>query len=172
MSSFPWELLPEPFEVGRGSAPPMAGNGPAVRGSSVQGFPCRYYDRCVLDEHCEGARFGWAQSWPLAFPTRNGRDKKTPDGRSSQPFKQWPDSGWGRGKGEPYPGAAEAYYLHGKSFISNLCNALTGCQSEKDRLRGLKEKSCQPAEPDPVCTGGGIRRGSKAGAPILLNFQL
>ena len=51
--SFPRELLPEPFEVGRGSAPPMAGNGPAVRGSSVQGFPCRYYDWRVLDEHFE-----------------------------------------------------------------------------------------------------------------------
>jgi hypothetical protein len=25
-----WELLPEPFEVGEGSAPPMVGNGPAV----------------------------------------------------------------------------------------------------------------------------------------------
>ncbi len=51
--SFPRQLLPEPFEVGRGSAPPMAGNGPAVRGSSVQGFPCRYYDWRVLDEHFE-----------------------------------------------------------------------------------------------------------------------
>ena len=50
---FHGELLPEPFEVGRGSAPPMAGNGPAVRGSSVQGFPCRYYDWRVLDEHFE-----------------------------------------------------------------------------------------------------------------------
>ncbi len=39
--------------MGRGSAPPMAGNGPAVRGSSVQGFPCRYYDWRVLDEHFE-----------------------------------------------------------------------------------------------------------------------
>jgi hypothetical protein len=29
------------------------GYGPVVRGSSVQGFPCRYYDWRVLDEHFE-----------------------------------------------------------------------------------------------------------------------
>jgi hypothetical protein len=34
----------------------MAGDAPAVRGSCVQGFPCRYYDRRVLDEHFKGRR--------------------------------------------------------------------------------------------------------------------
>src|SRR5690606_1419772 len=41
--------------------------------------------------------------------------------------------------------------------------ALTGCRSRSfvDRLRG--RETSQPAEPDPVCTGGGIRRfGSPA----------
>ncbi len=87
MSSFPWELLPEPFEVGEGPAPPMAGDVPAVRGSSVQGFPCRYYDRRVLDEHFERglSSEGFPQGQPdlPRPPKRNGRDEKSPDGRSS-----------------------------------------------------------------------------------------
>ncbi len=71
--------------MGRGSAPPMAGNGPAVRGSSVQGFPCRYYDWRVLDEHFErGFRQRVTQfSQRGRPPKRNGRDQKSPDGRSS-----------------------------------------------------------------------------------------
>ncbi len=66
----------------------MAGDGPAVRGSSVQGFPCRYYDRRVLDEHFE--RGLAAMELPQVElpdlprpPKRNGRDEKPPDGRSS-----------------------------------------------------------------------------------------
>ena len=81
---FHGELLPEPFEVGRGSAPPMAGNGPAVRGSSVQGFPCRYYDwrvRTALRKRLSAA--GEAIHPKPRPPKRNGRDQKTPDGRSS-----------------------------------------------------------------------------------------
>ena len=74
-------------------------------------------------------------------------------------------------QGETYRSVDKVSCLHGKSFISNLCNALTGCQFAKGSAERLKEKSCQPAEPDPVCTGGGIRRGNKAGAPILLNFN-
>ena len=110
----------------RGSAPPMAGNGPAVRGSSVQGFPCRYYDRRVLDEHFER---GFRQRRCTARqpdlprpPKRNGRDQKTPDGRSSDRIlllpqrrasttarlptrKQWPDSRMRAWHGETTPGS-------------------------------------------------------------------
>ena len=50
----------------------------------------------------------------------------------------------GRGKGETYRSVDKVSCLHGKSFISNLCNALTGCQSEKDRLRGSRRNPANP----------------------------
>ena len=104
--------------MGRGSAPPMAGNGPAVRGSSVQGFPFRYYDWRVLDEHFErGFRQRVTQfSQRGRPPKRNGRDQKTPDGRSSDRIlfykdalrrppvfpacKQWPGAKAGVARGK------------------------------------------------------------------------
>ena len=96
----------------------MAGDGPAVRGSSVQGFPCRYYDWRVLDEHFErGFRQRVKQFTQRGRPPkRNGRDQKTPDGRSSDRIlfykdalrrppvfptaTQWPDSDEGVAKGK------------------------------------------------------------------------
>jgi hypothetical protein len=41
----------------------MAGYGPAIRGGSVQGFPCRYQERRVLDEHFKGRK---ANAWRAA----------------------------------------------------------------------------------------------------------
>ncbi len=118
---FHGELLPEPFEVGRGSAPPMAGNGPAVRGSSVQGFPCRYYDWRVLDEHFErGFRQRakqFTQSRGLPSGTDGIKKRRTgglriafystktrfDDRPSSQQCKQWPDSEMRAWQGESTP---------------------------------------------------------------------
>ena len=102
--------------MGRGSAPPMAGNGPVVRGSSVQGFPCRYYDWRVLDEHCEGGRL--AGRSPGRWRFRRGTDgiKKRRTGGLRIAFlfykdalrrppvfpacKQWPDSEEGVARGK------------------------------------------------------------------------
>jgi len=104
--------------VGRGSAPPMAGNGPAVRGSSVQGFPCRYYDWRVLDEHFERGfrqrvkQFTQRQSLPSG--TDGIKRRRTGGLRIAFLFykdalrrppvfpacKQWPDSEEGVARGK------------------------------------------------------------------------
>ena len=68
-----------------------------ARGGSVQGFPCRHYGRCVLDEHIGGTgegrgfeacpRRGRAQM-PGGVGTghaqRNGRKQKSPAGCGSR----------------------------------------------------------------------------------------
>ena len=62
---------------GEGPAPPMAGYGPVIRGSCVQGFPCRYYDRRVLDEHFKGrvgAAWRAANGIPRTDATPSGTD--------------------------------------------------------------------------------------------------
>ena len=68
---------------------------PAARGGSVQGFPCRHYGRCVLDEHIGGtgegrppACRGDVRRKCLDIATagteqRNGREQKSPAGRGS-----------------------------------------------------------------------------------------
>ena len=53
----------------------------------------------------------------------------------------------------------------GRAYVSTRSNGVPAAIFA-DRLRG---KSRQPAEPDPVCTGGGIRR---FGQPRLNSFQL
>jgi hypothetical protein len=58
---------------------------PVARGGSVQGFPCRHYGRCVLDEHIAlrpmppGAHS--PQKAKSIRAERNGRGQKSPDGR-------------------------------------------------------------------------------------------
>ena len=62
----------------------MVANVAAARRGSVQGFPCRHYGRCVLDEHIAGeANAGRPNSrrQSVSKAERNGRGQKSPDGR-------------------------------------------------------------------------------------------
>ena len=58
---------------------------PVARRGRVQGFPCRHYGRCVLDEHIakrpmpEGAHS--SQKAKRIEAERNGREQKSPAGR-------------------------------------------------------------------------------------------
>ena len=54
------------------------------RRGHVQGFPCRHYGRCVLDEHIAGeanAERPKSQKQSVSKAERNGRGQKSPDGR-------------------------------------------------------------------------------------------
>jgi hypothetical protein len=51
----------------------------AARGGSVQGFPCRHYGRCVLDEHI--ALRPMPEKAKSIRAERNGRKRKSPAGR-------------------------------------------------------------------------------------------
>ena len=55
------------------------------RRGRVQGFPCRHYGRCVLDEHIAGeanAERPKSQKQSVSKAERNGRGQKSPDGRA------------------------------------------------------------------------------------------
>jgi hypothetical protein len=58
---------------------------PVARGGSVQGFPCRHYGRCVLDEHIALRPMPQGAHCPHKAKSiraeRNGRKQKSPDGR-------------------------------------------------------------------------------------------
>jgi hypothetical protein len=58
---------------------------PAARGGRVQGFPCRHYGRCVLDEHIALRPMPPGAHSPHKAKSiraeRNGRKQKSPDGR-------------------------------------------------------------------------------------------
>ncbi len=111
--------------MGEGPAPPMAGDGPAVRGSSVQGFPCRYYDRRVLDEHFErglGSE-GVPQGKPDVPrpPKRNGRDEKSPDGRSSDRTITTPKTRFDdRPSSQPFNGQTQMRAWQGETTPGSL----------------------------------------------------
>ena len=58
---------------------------PAARRGRVQGFPCRHYGRCVLDEHIAKRPMPTGAHSPQKAKCieaeRNGREQKSPDGR-------------------------------------------------------------------------------------------
>ena len=77
---------------------------PVARRGHVQGFPCRHYGRCVLDEHI--AKRPMPERAKCIEAERNGREQKSPDGRPrgrsiyldwrltgrpSSQYSQWPD---------------------------------------------------------------------------------
>ncbi len=109
--------------MGRGSAPPMAGNGPTLSGSSSEvsaskGSPAGTTTGVCWTSTSKGTFGSGSKQFTQrrGLPSGSGRDQKTPDGRSSDRIlfykdalrrppvfpqcKQWPDANEGVARGK------------------------------------------------------------------------